>query len=152
MAAPKKKHVLARLRRYLSLTQTELAKRCGCSPASIQSIEVGRLELSQKLAERISLITGAPTEWLLKNSPESPMPDLHKRTGSRTSQRHFWSTVMLGLRVRDSIADDDQESLERFDYCTLQYRRELVKAFGNEKKSELIKRDWTTSKLKLTRS
>jgi transcriptional regulator with XRE-family HTH domain len=133
MPSSEPKHVLAGLRRRLNLTQSELAKRCGCSPVSIQSIEVGRLDLSKKLAERISLVTGAPTEWLLENKPGSPMPTLRKKTESRTSQRHFWSAVILGLRVRDSIDDGDQEALELFDSCTLQYWKELVKAFGERK-------------------
>jgi hypothetical protein len=44
------------------------------SPATIRSIEGGRLQLSKVLAAIISSRTGVALEWLLENNPEAPMP------------------------------------------------------------------------------
>src|SRR5260221_9475145 len=74
MPASKRSHVLAILRKNLALRQTELAEMVGCSVATIQSIEVGRLKLSKSLAERISMATGADANWLLRNDVSEPMP------------------------------------------------------------------------------
>jgi DNA-binding XRE family transcriptional regulator len=75
--ATNRKHVvLARLRKHLHVTQGQFAEWCGCSPFTVQSIEVGRLALSKRLAERIGLITGAPIDWLLENKLDSPIPSL----------------------------------------------------------------------------
>jgi DNA-binding XRE family transcriptional regulator len=74
MPASKRTHILAILRKNLALRQPELAEIVGCSVATIQSIEVGRLKLSEGLARRIAAATGADVEWLLRNDVSEPMP------------------------------------------------------------------------------
>ncbi len=46
------------VRRICGLTQAELADLLGCARLSIHAIESGRLKLSRKMAERISLHSG----------------------------------------------------------------------------------------------
>jgi DNA-binding XRE family transcriptional regulator len=74
MPASKRSHVVAVLRKNLALRQPELAKMVGCSVATIQSIEVGRLKLSESLASRIWAATGCDRDWLLRNDVSVPMP------------------------------------------------------------------------------
>lgn len=62
------RHRLAVLRTTLRLTQKELASLVGCSTPTIQAIELGKLKLSESLAERIALQTGAALFWLLGDS------------------------------------------------------------------------------------
>jgi transcriptional regulator with XRE-family HTH domain len=70
-----KRHNLARLRLFLKLGQKELAKVCGCSVHTIQSVELahGRLALSELLAYKISNATGISAEWLLANDLKAPL-------------------------------------------------------------------------------
>jgi DNA-binding XRE family transcriptional regulator len=74
MPASKSSHVLSVLRKNLALRQTELAKMVGCSVATITSIEVGRLKMSESLADRIVAVTGCDKAWLLANDVSEPMP------------------------------------------------------------------------------
>lgn len=74
MPASKRSHVLSILRKNLALKQTDLADMVGCSVQAIQSVEVGRLKLSESLAARIVAVTGCDMKWLLKNDVSEPMP------------------------------------------------------------------------------
>ncbi len=67
-----KKHTLAVLRTLIGLKQDGMADLLGCSLPTIQSIEVGRLPLSEKLAETIAFQTGVSLEWLLRNETTAP--------------------------------------------------------------------------------
>ncbi len=71
------RHPLAVLRLKLGLLQKELANLVGCSPSTIQSIELnsGRLKLSEKLAERISSETGVNLSWLMNDEVKEPIID-----------------------------------------------------------------------------
>src|SRR5260221_11279604 len=77
MPASKYAHVLAVLRKNLSLNQSELAKMVRCSVSTIQSIELNRLQLSKSLAAEIILRTGADLDWLLANDLDTPMRPRH---------------------------------------------------------------------------
>jgi len=68
-----KRHNLARLRLFLNLGQKEMAEVCSCSVDTIQSIELGRLALSDSLARRISNATGISVGWLLGNDLKAPL-------------------------------------------------------------------------------
>ena len=134
MPATKRKHVLASLREYLGATQGQFAIWCGCSAFTIQSIEVGRLALSKKLAERISLVTGVPAEWLLKNKFDSPMPNLVRPKGEgstvanpRNARRWLWKPVNVALRVTESI---DVDALPLFYHYTKEYYSNLRRVFS----------------------
>jgi transcriptional regulator with XRE-family HTH domain len=74
MSASKNSHVLSVLRKNLALSQHEIAEMLGCAKATITSIEVGRLKLSESLADRIVAVTGCDKEWLLANDVSVPMP------------------------------------------------------------------------------
>ena len=68
------RHNLARLRfKVLKLGQKEMAELCGCSVDTIQSIELGRLALSESLARKISNETGIAWQWLLGNDLKAPL-------------------------------------------------------------------------------
>jgi transcriptional regulator with XRE-family HTH domain len=49
------------------ITMQQLSEILGCSRMSLQQIELGRLKLSRKMAEKISLHTGVSMNWLLAN-------------------------------------------------------------------------------------
>ena len=54
----KSRHVVAWVRKTLGLTQSELASLIGISANTLQSIELGRLPLSERIAYRLSEQTG----------------------------------------------------------------------------------------------
>jgi transcriptional regulator with XRE-family HTH domain len=76
------RHNLARLRLFLKLGQKELADLVGCTSHTIQSVELGRLPLSEDLARRISAATGIHLRWLMENDLETPTV---KRDGFATN-------------------------------------------------------------------
>jgi hypothetical protein len=54
-----------------------MANICGCSVDTIQSIELGRLALSELLARKISNATGVGAGWLLENDLKAPLTSDH---------------------------------------------------------------------------
>lgn len=70
------RHPVAVLRRICDLGQKELAALIGCKPISIQRIErnggPNSLRLSEELATRIEIETGASVAWLLDGNPKAP--------------------------------------------------------------------------------
>jgi transcriptional regulator with XRE-family HTH domain len=79
MRTPARKHVLCILREILGLTQKQLAQLVGASRPTIQAIELGRLLLSDHLAQRVSEETGVSIHWLKAN-------DLGRRPVNRSSR------------------------------------------------------------------
>lgn len=71
------RHTLAVLRTLIGLTQKEMATHIGCSTPTIQAVELGKLTLSDKLAERIVWETGVSLQWLLAGDPAAPMATQH---------------------------------------------------------------------------
>jgi hypothetical protein len=67
------RHPLAVLRSFLKIGQKELAEILGCSVSTIQSVELGRLKMSDELAKRASVKTGVSCTWLLAGDPGAPM-------------------------------------------------------------------------------
>jgi DNA-binding XRE family transcriptional regulator len=61
------KHNVARLRVRLGENQKTFAKLVGCSIHTLQSVEAGRLKLSEELARRISAATDVDLDWLRQN-------------------------------------------------------------------------------------
>lgn len=76
MPASKHLHVLALVRTSLNLKQSELAELAHCSRATVQSIELNRLALSESLAARISAATGVDLDWLRANDLSRPVPPI----------------------------------------------------------------------------
>jgi transcriptional regulator with XRE-family HTH domain len=67
------RHNLARLRTFLDLGQKQMADLAGCSARAIQSVELGKLALSENLARRIAAATDVHLHWLLDNDLEAPI-------------------------------------------------------------------------------
>lgn len=68
-------HPLAVLRTQLGLGQKEFGKMVGRHWRTIQSIELGKLPLSTKLAELICEETGVGFHWLMKGDAGAPIVD-----------------------------------------------------------------------------
>lgn len=77
----------------------------GCSVATIQSIEVGRLKLSESLARRIAMATGADENWLLKNDVSDPMPPrpFYMANVESTGLQTYVYTISLLLDVMSRL-------------------------------------------------
>src|SRR6516162_2740735 len=99
MSASKNSHVLSVLRKNLALSQHEIAEMLGCAKATITSIEVGRLKLSESLADRIVAVTGCDKEWLLANDVSVPMPkralDFQSVHSGLRDQKHACTIQLL---------------------------------------------------------
>jgi len=100
-------HPLAVLRRLIGKTQPQMATMLDCSAATIQSIEVRRLKLSEKLAQKISRRTDIHPGWLLKGDPLAPPVDT---TGAPYAQETFERNQVIihpppVLRVDDWLSE-----------------------------------------------
>jgi transcriptional regulator with XRE-family HTH domain len=76
MRVSPRSHTLAVLRILVGLTQKEMAEALECSAPTIQAIELGKLKMSDRLAEVCSLKTGISLDWLLKNDVTQPPVDV----------------------------------------------------------------------------
>jgi len=65
-------HPLAILRTTIGLTQKEMADLVHRTPSTIQSVELGKLPLSEDLAMLIAEATGVDPGWLLEGDPAVP--------------------------------------------------------------------------------
>jgi DNA-binding XRE family transcriptional regulator len=65
-----KKTTAAVLRSIIGIKDIEMAKILDCHPATIHSIESGRLKLSDSLAMRMAHETGVAMNWLLDGNPK----------------------------------------------------------------------------------
>lgn len=103
MARPSKVRTnIARLRLALGCNQSQFASFLKRSIASVQSLELGRLKLSEQLAAEIAGNTGVNAKWLLDNNLEEEPYDF---TGKQ------WTPAMLD-KLKDEMpdhikADDD---------------------------------------------
>jgi transcriptional regulator with XRE-family HTH domain len=91
MPASAKKSCLAVLRNIAGITQRELAEMVDCAPITVQSIELGKLRLSERLARRIALQTGADLDWLMAGDYKTP-PTCPREAGEPYSKRHYQMT------------------------------------------------------------
>ncbi len=83
------KHTLAVLRILVGLTQKEMAAILHCSAPTIQAIELGKLNLSEKLAGLVSLQTGINLAWLLKNDVNQPPIDIKGKAYTKETFEEF---------------------------------------------------------------
>jgi len=88
----------------LLITQKELAEMIDCAPVTVQSIELGKLRLSQKLAKRIELQTGVSLEWLLQNDYAVP-PTCRMEPGQPYTKRIYQMTRAEITDPRTDSAD-----------------------------------------------
>ena len=68
-----KRHVVALLRLELGFEQRKFAPIIGCSVETLRSVELGRLPLSDNLAEKIFMTTGVSLDWLKANDLKAEM-------------------------------------------------------------------------------
>jgi transcriptional regulator with XRE-family HTH domain len=66
------RHPLAILRCTVGLTQQEMGDLVQRAAVTIQAVELGKLPLSEGLAQRIADATGADVGWLLDANPDAP--------------------------------------------------------------------------------
>ena len=74
---------LRRLRRFLDLSQQEFALLAECTRHTIESVEQGRLHLSNDLGFRISRVTGIDLAWLMADDENLPMVNPEKQPYSQ---------------------------------------------------------------------
>jgi transcriptional regulator with XRE-family HTH domain len=106
MRVSSQSHTLAVLRILLGLTQKEMAAVLHCSTPTIQAIELGRLNLSEKLAGLASLQTGINLAWLLNNDVTQPPIDTKGKTYTKETFEQFQSTnaIRKDPRMENEIA------------------------------------------------
>ncbi len=121
-------HTLAVLRILVGLTQKEMAAVLHCSTPTIQAVELGRLNLSEKLAGLASLQTGINLAWLLKNDVSQPPIDIKGKAYSKETFEQFQST--------NTIRKDPQMENEIAGYCRNQIcvrlHALLLRAYRND--------------------
>ena len=71
---PARPHVLRWVREQLGLTQKQVGEMIGASYSTVQSIELGRLTLSERYAYRLQQSLRVPAKWLIANDWER-LPD-----------------------------------------------------------------------------
>lgn len=121
------------------------------SPATIHSLETGRLALSESLATQISLETGVSLSWLLAGDPRKPMVG---RDGEPYSKKVFEQTqakqisdidrALQWSRPPEYYADIRailRSALKRGDFELADYKisralRELEREFGRDDEEE----------------
>ena len=87
----KRGHVITWLREQLGETQAGFAHLVGVSRDTVQSIELDRLRLSERLAYRIAEETGVRAKWLLANNLGKSLPDReHVRQQFEEAQAGRW--------------------------------------------------------------
>jgi transcriptional regulator with XRE-family HTH domain len=136
MPASKRSHVLAILRDNLSLKQNELAQLAGCSPSTIQSIELNRLAISPSLAARISAATGADLDWLQANDLAKPMPPSRALTPQNKLFREF-----KNLFEQAGLIPERSERVTLALYIGWELNR-LKSAADEERKIEEMEQRW----------
>jgi transcriptional regulator with XRE-family HTH domain len=80
MRVSPRRHVLVEMRQRLGLTQSQMGALIGVSRRTVQSIELGTMPMSERIAYAICEKTGVRPDWLLKNDLKSlaRQPDLFK--------------------------------------------------------------------------
>jgi len=89
------RHTLAVLRAVCGLSQKEMAGILECSTPTIQAIELGKLQLSEKLAGLVSLKTGIDLAWLLIDDVTQPPVDLAGEPFTREKFRDYQEVALL---------------------------------------------------------
>lgn len=112
------RHPVAVLRTFLKLGQGQFAEILGCSVSTIQSVETGRLKLSDGLAMRISDAMKVSVAWLLDGDPSAPMLDLAGRPytlgsgqdGMSSRKKHATSYLSQSVALLEEIFEEAEIS------------------------------------------
>ena len=89
MRVSPRRHVLVELRERLGLTQKGLADLIGVSRRAVQSIELGTMPMSERVAYAINEQTGVHWQWLLSNDLESL--DKHPEILADVHRHYEWA-------------------------------------------------------------
>ena len=92
-----RRHNLQRLREELNLTQATLAAWIGRSAATVKAVEIGKLALSENLANLIASVTGADKEWLLRNDLTAEMPPLTRASAKLAPEDEAYNISIVLL-------------------------------------------------------
>jgi transcriptional regulator with XRE-family HTH domain len=91
----KPKHVIAWVREQLGLSQAQLAGLIGSRQPTIQSIEIGRLPLSEYFAYALAEQTGIKAKWFLANELGNSPPDPERvRKSFNEAQLGPWKGIL----------------------------------------------------------
>lgn len=123
------RHTLAVLRTTIGITQKEMAAILECSTPTIQAVELGRLNLSEKLAGLVSHKTGINLAWLLTNDVNQPPVDVE---GAPYTKALFEDYQALGLQQKHP----DLGALQALHSLTMNVRRLCAIQFRAYKKDD----------------
>jgi len=150
---PSKKHNVARLRAFLNgrekFDQEQFAELIGCSVHTLQSIETGRLKLSEELAHRIASETWVDVDWLLKNNRRARIvgtPQVMKRGGPLVLNPSY--TFECYERAQASKIRPDEYKAEGLSAIHLDHIARTLRAilFSAHKRRRLNVALWKVSK------
>ena len=132
MPLSKLTHNLARFRQDRGLSQKDVADLVGCARITIQTIERGRMNLSEKLAAKIQGALGIPKGWLLLNDLDAPIPK-PLRVFQDGHMPYKWkfdivSELAQAFKMLDGITDEASFSV--FELYTDKYITALSKNFS----------------------
>jgi transcriptional regulator with XRE-family HTH domain len=92
-----KKNRVQWTRKQLRLSQGRLAELIGTSIYTVQSMETGRLKVSEKNANRLSALTGIDPAWFRADKLTPPLPSATKvRKHFNAAQQGAWKGKYLG--------------------------------------------------------
>ncbi len=94
---------VCRLRLALSMNQTSFAKLLARSMAAVQSLEMGRLRLSQQLAGEIASRTGVNPRWLLDNQLTEEPYDMSGKPWSLDQFHKLKAEIPHHLKQDDAV-------------------------------------------------
>jgi transcriptional regulator with XRE-family HTH domain len=98
---------LKRLREFLGLSQREIAHLAGVTRHSIESIEQGRLRLSEDLGFRLSRVTGVDFNWLMADDENLPMTtpegEVYERKHFELAQEAVESIRLSNIKLEMEI-------------------------------------------------
>ena len=94
---------ISRLRLLLGLNQVEFAQLLQRSPASVQSLEMGRLKLSRQLASEIARLTGVNQRWLIGNQLDEAPYDFTNKPWTPDTYRRLQAEIPEAALAKDDV-------------------------------------------------
>jgi transcriptional regulator with XRE-family HTH domain len=149
--ASKKPHVLRWIREQLGLTQFDIARMIGSSQPTIQSIELGRLKLSERFAYKLQARLGLDAKSLLANcwdnlpEPEEVRKAFRQAAGfadqSYADVLAIRNNLFRGYLLLRAIADElgwHGCKAAGFDMIFYKVQLDLLNAIGDKKLREQV--------------
>src|SRR6266436_8632972 len=105
------KQPIRTLRKICGLTQADLAEIIGCARLTIHNLEVEKLSLSRKMAEKLSVHTGIKETWLL--NPKRELPPVCQRDPKRPYSKEAFDITRADVLGKRS-APMDVRAIQNF--------------------------------------